>query len=164
MKAESLPARNSVFKIQSLCCRGQPLRVSRGLHSAGPATGASRYRRAAASGSVRVASEVGVVVVDHGSKRSQSNEMLEQFREVFELNTDYSIVESAHMEIAEPTILQAAQKCAERGATSIVIAPYFLSRCLGPKRVVPHTTHSDHSVRNFEAMPSSAAEPSWQRS
>jgi hypothetical protein len=72
--------------------------------------------------------QVGVVIVDHGSKKQESNEMLEQFAEVFDLHSDYDIVECAHMEIAEPSILQASEKCIQRGATSVVIAPYFLSR------------------------------------
>lgn len=38
------------------------------------------------------------------------------------------IVEGAHMEIAEPTIADAVRKCASAGATTIVVAPYFLSR------------------------------------
>ena len=67
--------------------------------------------------------------------------MLEQFAEVFDLYSDYDIVESAHMEIAEPTILQAAEKCIQKGATSVVIAPYFLSRCS-----VPPTTDSCCSI------------------
>lgn len=72
--------------------------------------------------------DVAVIIVDHGSRRAASNHMLEQFGEVFQLGTGHKIVEVAHMEIAEPSILQAVAKCVERGATSIVIAPYFLSR------------------------------------
>eukprot|EP00873_Tetraselmis_striata_P002180 jgi/Tetstr1/422444/TSEL_013282.t1 len=73
-------------------------------------------------------SDVAVVIVDHGSRRQASNEMLEQFGEVFQLCSDHKIVEIAHMEIAEPSIMQAVEKCVARGATEVVIAPYFLSR------------------------------------
>ena len=38
------------------------------------------------------------------------------------------MVEPAHMEIAEPTIADAVGKCAAAGATTIIVAPYFLSR------------------------------------
>ena len=38
------------------------------------------------------------------------------------------IVEGAHMEIAEPTIADAVSKCASAGASTIIVAPYFLSR------------------------------------
>lgn len=76
-------------------------------------------------------SDVAVVIVDHGSRRQASNEMLEQFGEVFQLCSDHKIVEIAHMEIAEPSIMQAVEKCVARGATEVVIAPYFLSRYIG---------------------------------
>lgn len=32
------------------------------------------------------------------------------------------------MEIAEPTIAQAVQRCVDRGARRVVVAPYFLSK------------------------------------
>ena len=101
-----------------------PLRLS------SSACGRGRAACAASSGQ----DQIGVVIVDHGSKKQASNEMLEQFAEVFDLYSDYDIVESAHMEIAEPTILQASEKCIQRGATSVVITPYFLSRYSVPQR------------------------------
>lgn len=42
--------------------------------------------------------------------------------------TGRSVVEPAHMELAEPTILQAVGLCVARGSKKIVIAPYFLSK------------------------------------
>lgn len=38
----------------------------------------------------------------------------------------YDIVEPAHMELAEPSIATAFAKCVERGATQVIIAPFFL--------------------------------------
>lgn len=70
----------------------------------------------------------GIVIVDHGSRRAASNEMLEQFVAMFaQLKTRYPIVEPAHMELAEPSIQTAVQKCAERGATRVAVCPYFLA-------------------------------------
>ena len=71
-------------------------------------------------------STTGIVIVDHGSRRAKSNQMLEQFVERFIGQTDYSIVEPAHMELAEPSIATAFDKCVERGAKRVVICPYFL--------------------------------------
>jgi hypothetical protein len=42
--------------------------------------------------------------------------------------TKRDIVEVAHMEIAEPTIEQAMRNCVQRGASKVIVAPYFLSR------------------------------------
>jgi sirohydrochlorin ferrochelatase len=42
--------------------------------------------------------------------------------------TNLEIVEAAHMELAEPSILSAYRRCVEQGATKIIVYPYFLSR------------------------------------
>jgi sirohydrochlorin ferrochelatase len=54
--------------------------------------------------------------------------MLNVFGDLYAQTSKHRIVEVAHMEIAQPTILQAVHKCVQRGATHVVIAPYFLSR------------------------------------
>ncbi|GJP42760.1 hypothetical protein CLOM_g2295 [Closterium sp. NIES-68] len=71
--------------------------------------------------------EVGVVVVDHGSRREESNRQLDLFVEVFQEETGYAIVEPAHMEIAEPSIAAAFTRCVRRGARGVIVCPYFLS-------------------------------------
>ncbi|MEM9416046.1 MAG: CbiX/SirB N-terminal domain-containing protein [Planctomycetota bacterium] len=71
---------------------------------------------------------LGVVIVDHGSRRAESNAMLEQFVELFiEYRPQYKIVEPAHMELAEPSIATAVQRCVERGAAHVAICPYFFA-------------------------------------
>ncbi|MEX2214716.1 MAG: CbiX/SirB N-terminal domain-containing protein [Phycisphaeraceae bacterium] len=67
-----------------------------------------------------------IIVVDHGSKRSESNAMLEEFVQRFREFTSYRIVEPAHMELAQPTISQAFDRCVAQGATRVVVMPYFL--------------------------------------
>lgn len=52
----------------------------------------------------------GIVVVDHGSRRKASNDMLVEFCQLYQQITDHPVVEPAHMEIAEPTIAQAVGK------------------------------------------------------
>ncbi|MBI1375019.1 MAG: hypothetical protein GC159_20060 [Phycisphaera sp.] len=70
--------------------------------------------------------QIGVIVVDHGSRRPESNDMLLEVVRLFMEQTDYRVVEPAHMELAEPTIAQAFDKCVERGAKVVVCNPYFL--------------------------------------
>lgn len=70
---------------------------------------------------------IGVIVVDHGSRRAASNEMLEELtRSSISERLEYDIVEPAHMELAEPSISTAFDRCVDRGATMVVIQPYFL--------------------------------------
>jgi sirohydrochlorin ferrochelatase len=69
---------------------------------------------------------VGVIIADHGSRRASANSMLEQVVEDFEQKTAYTIVEPAHMDLAEPSIATAFNRCVERGADLVVVFPYFL--------------------------------------
>src|ERR1700742_4969636 len=70
----------------------------------------------------------GIIIVDHGSRREQSNHMLEEVAALFaqRFRQKYEIVEPAHMELAEPSIATAYARCVERGARRVVICPFFL--------------------------------------
>lgn len=70
----------------------------------------------------------GIIIVDHGSRLAESNQMLENAAAMFaaRFSSKYSIVEPAHMEIAEPSIAAAYARCVQRGATRIVVCPFFL--------------------------------------
>jgi len=49
---------------------------------------------------------MGIIIVDHGSRREESNQMLEEVARLFaaRFKARYEIVEPAHMEISEPSI------------------------------------------------------------
>lgn len=81
---------------------------------------------------------IGVVIVDHGSKRETSNAMLHEFVALYRSTTGHAIVEPAHMELASPSIADAVTNCVEQGAKHVVVAPYFLSRYVGYTRVGAH--------------------------
>lgn len=70
----------------------------------------------------------GIIIVDHGSTRDESNKMLEQVASLFaqRFHARYGIVEPAHMELTEPSIATAYARCVERGATRIIVCPFFL--------------------------------------
>lgn len=72
------------------------------------------------------AEHTAVIIVDHGSQRAESNRMLEHFVEQFADASRHQIVEPAHMELAEPSIAAAFDKCVAKGARRIVVCPYFL--------------------------------------
>jgi len=67
-----------------------------------------------------------IVIVDHGSRRQQANEMLAELADlVGSLSAER--VYAAHMELAEPTIGQAFAAAVADGAEFIFVFPYFLS-------------------------------------
>ena len=77
-----------------------------------------------------------IIIVDHGSRQPESNQLLEEVATRFaaRFRGRYPIVEPAHMELAEPTIAAAYTRCVERGATRVLVCPFFL----GPGK---HWTH-----------------------
>jgi sirohydrochlorin ferrochelatase len=72
--------------------------------------------------------QTGIIIVDHGSRRQESNHMLEELAGLFakRFGERYDIVEPAHMELAEPSIATAYARCVERGAQRVVVVPFFL--------------------------------------
>jgi sirohydrochlorin ferrochelatase len=71
---------------------------------------------------------IGIVIMDHGSRLAESNRMLEELASLFATRfaRDYTVVEPAHMEIAEPSIATAFDRCVQRGAKRVVVCPFFL--------------------------------------
>ncbi len=70
--------------------------------------------------------QTGVIIVDHGSRRRESNEMLLEVVAAFRESNDFLAVEPAHMELAEPSLKTAFARLVQRGAKLVVIHPYFL--------------------------------------
>lgn len=70
-----------------------------------------------------------LVVTAHGSRRKASNDevitLTEHIRAL--AGERFTLVESAFLELAEPSIPQALENCVRKGATRITIAPYFLA-------------------------------------
>jgi sirohydrochlorin ferrochelatase len=74
-----------------------------------------------------------ILLVDHGSRRAEANAQLEDVADQVRERAVESIVEIAHLEITRPDIGEGIDACVEKGATHIVVHPFFL----GPGR---HTT------------------------
>jgi sirohydrochlorin ferrochelatase len=71
--------------------------------------------------------QVAVLLIAHGSRRSAANDDLVQLARLVADKGGYQIVEVSYLELAEPTILAGGQQCVERGATRVLMLPYFLS-------------------------------------
>ncbi|KAG6467204.1 hypothetical protein ZIOFF_074974 [Zingiber officinale] len=50
----------------------------------------------------------------------------DEFVAMFKARTGYQIVEPAHMELAEPSISDAFKLCVQKGATRVIVSPFFL--------------------------------------
>lgn len=95
--------------------------------------------------------KTGIIIVDHGSRREESNQMLEQIAALFAKRFEerYGIVEPAHMEIAEPSIATAYANCVKRGAQRMVVCPFFLGPGKHWTSDIPHLTAE--AAANFPA-------------
>ncbi|MDH5492181.1 MAG: sirohydrochlorin cobaltochelatase, partial [Myxococcales bacterium] len=72
-----------------------------------------------------------LLLVDHGSRRADANETLEQMSALLRERLGGAQAEVrvafAHMELASPSLPEAFESLAEAGATQIVIVPYMLT-------------------------------------
>ena len=71
--------------------------------------------------------KVGLLLVDHGSRFQEANDMLIEVAAMVKRLGAIDCVHHAHMELAEPTIAQGFAACVQEGATAVVVHPYFLS-------------------------------------
>lgn len=68
-----------------------------------------------------------VLLIAHGSRQASANEDLVQLAERLSDGYSYSIVEPCYLELAEPDIPTGGRRCVARGATRVLMVPYFLS-------------------------------------
>jgi sirohydrochlorin ferrochelatase len=68
-----------------------------------------------------------VLLIAHGSRRAEANAELIRLAELVRETDRYPIVETAFLEVTEPTIPMGAKACVERGASHVKLMPYFLS-------------------------------------
>lgn len=68
-----------------------------------------------------------VMLIAHGSRRQAANDDLLGLVEMLVARGSYAIVEPAFLELAEPSIPAAAAACVDRGASRVLMLPFFLS-------------------------------------
>lgn len=68
-----------------------------------------------------------VLMIAHGSRRDEANDELRALVERLRARQTAQIVEPAFLEFAQPDIPTAGRLCVERGATRVLMIPYFLS-------------------------------------
>ncbi len=70
----------------------------------------------------------GILIVDHGSRRREANDMMICMSNLIQAMAGESVVvRYAHMELAEPDVATAFADCVRSGATEVVVFPYMLS-------------------------------------
>ena len=70
----------------------------------------------------------GILIVDHGSRKREANDMLRCMANLIQTMAGPDVVvRYAHMELADPDIAAGFTSCVEGGASEVVVFPYMLS-------------------------------------
>jgi len=106
-----------------------------------------------------------IIIVDHGSRAAEANEVLEEIaRALRGMTTDPVYV--AHMDLVEPTIAQAFDSAVRDGADHVFVFPCFLAPGRHSRQDIPrmcaeaaarHTSVRWHCAEPFGADPTLAA-------
>jgi sirohydrochlorin ferrochelatase len=68
-----------------------------------------------------------LLLIAHGSREAEANDDLHFLAGRLRERCDFDLVATAFLELAQPTIEEAAAACIQRGAGRVVMLPYFLS-------------------------------------
>ena len=70
--------------------------------------------------------KIGLVLIGHGSRVPGANQVLEQVAAALRRSYRRFVVEPAFLELAQPDIPSAIDRCVAAGAKRILFVPYFL--------------------------------------
>lgn len=78
-----------------------------------------------------------LIVIAHGSREASSNDSLFEFLERFKRRYDERLVQPAFLELAQPLIPEAIDRCAAQGAEDIMIVPLMFFPGKHVKKDIP---------------------------
>ena len=86
--------------------------------------------------------QVGILVVGHGSRRQEANDDVREATRQIATRGPFACVEPAFLEIVSPTIEEGFATLVERGASHVIIHPYFLSPGRHTRGDIPFNVHA----------------------
>jgi sirohydrochlorin ferrochelatase len=98
-----------------------------------------------------------LLLIAHGSRRAEANADLAFAADQIAARGRYPIVQVSYLELAEPSIPDGGALCVERGATEVILLPYFLSA--GVHVHEDMTAARDELARRFPQVAFRLAEP-----
>ena len=94
-----------------------------------------------------------ILLVAHGSRLDSANRDLDWLAESLATRRPDDLVETAYLEIAEPDIPAAGALCVERGASRVLLLPFFLS---------PGRHASQHLAEHRDLLAERFPEVTWE--
>lgn len=98
-----------------------------------------------------------LLLIAHGSRRPEANADLAFVAEHIAARGRYPVVQVSYLELAEPSIPDGGALCVARGATEVILLPYFLSA--GVHVHEDMTAARDGLARRFPHVAFRLAEP-----
>lgn len=83
-----------------------------------------------------------ILLVDHGSRRPEANELLETVAAALRERLPACPVAIAHLEFGPPDIETAVAECVRAGAQRLLVHPYFLAEGIHTQRDIPKRVHA----------------------
>ena len=71
--------------------------------------------------------DTAILLMAHGSRRAEANQELFDLASRLIHEGRYGIVEASFLELADPDIVAGGKACVTRGASVVLMIPYFLS-------------------------------------
>ena len=95
-----------------------------------------------------------LLLIAHGSRRQASNDEVVSLAGVIagEMKDEYPIVQAGFLEIVQPSITEAIDRCVQLGATEVFVIPFFLAKGRHVSEDVPgdveqaRQTHGDITI------------------
>jgi len=101
-----------------------------------------------------------LLLMAHGSREPGANDDLHHVAAAMRRRGGFDIVAAAFLELAEPSIPEAAARCVEQGAGRVVLLPYFLSAGVHVRRDL--TAFREELLARFPGVEFRLAEPLGQ--
>jgi sirohydrochlorin ferrochelatase len=98
-----------------------------------------------------------LLLIAHGSRRAEANADLAFVAEAMAARGRYPVVQVSYLELAEPSIPDGGALCVARGATEVILLPYFLSAGVHVERDM--VAARDELARRFPHVTFRLAEP-----
>jgi sirohydrochlorin ferrochelatase len=103
------------------------------------------------------AAELGIVLLDHGSRLAEANAQLDQLVSLVSAERPDALVRGAHLELCKPSLGEAIDACVAAGAKRVIVHPFFLSPGRHAREDIPRLLAE--ARERHPAVPLDATEP-----
>ena len=95
-------------------------------------------------------SKTGLIVFGHGSTIETANQAVRDVALAMARTGGHELVETAFLEAGKPDLADASRTLVDRGATRLVVLPYFLTLGMHLKRDLPKLVAEVHELLGVE--------------